>query len=215
MKSFLILLVAMIAINSKAQTHSINIQNGITLASLTGNYHTDKPLFKLGFISGLSYEYQSDNNWLYSIGVEYQQKGVKYDASFWLGMDSTDWTVYRKNNYINMPISLGYSYGNKLSGNFYFGLVPSFLIGSDVTQVYVNHDEYIFKDNHIEKFDINGLVQIGLSYKINDKFKISNQIRFQHGLINLYHGTETNVRNLTYSYLIGLHFYLKTKETKK
>lgn len=213
-KLFIIFLV-LSSTMSNAQKHSFSLLNGISFANITNNPYTLEKSLKTGFISGLTYEYQLKNNWLFNVGLEYQQKGVKYDTSFWIGMDTTYWTVYRKNNYINTPISLGYSFGNKLSGNIYLGVAPSFLTSSDVIQVYKDGYEYQHKDEGIEKFDINGLIQFGISYKINNKFKINNVIRSQYGFIDLYNSSEKNVRNFTYSYLIGIQFYPKIRNTEK
>lgn len=150
------------------QRHFIGLQGGVNLAKIAGI----ESEFRYGVQTGLNYQYALNDTYIYGVDFLLIQRGmsqrlIHVDAQ---GNDTGIRLVGNlETDYISIPLKGGVVVGNKLSGIFNLGLVPSFLIDAKYRQLAYEgiSDEMITEHSGYPQFDLGGLIEIGANYTLS------------------------------------------------
>jgi hypothetical protein len=212
LKTLFILSIFLISIKAFSQKQSIAFNAGIVLSNINKELTHNKKEFKTSVLGGINYEYKSNTNWLYNIGLEYQQKGYKIVQEPDAIVDPVnyvDGTFTYKNNYIVMPLKIGYSFGSKITGNTYVGLVSSLLVDAKISN---NINNSVFDNYNVKKIEIDALVSFGLGYNLNDTYQLRTAFRFQHGLMNSTNTSGGKMKHYSYAFMVSLRYNLNNNK---
>jgi hypothetical protein len=188
---FLITLIAFSIFKSNGQKHFIGLKNGISMTNIKQNNFLNESDLKIGFHTGIFYEYLNKKGILFASDLIYNQRGFKSQIIF------TDKSGYPTKlripskfnyNYISIPLKVGYNYGNKYFGFVNIGLIPSVLVYSDIVSPTFNQDgnftgedKQILTDQ-ISKFDLASLIEIGGGFSINKRTLLQISCNFQKSI---------------------------------
>jgi len=123
-----------LAMNVNSQTHKIGVLAG---GSMTNVCHSsaffDKTGYNPGFHGGIHYHLKFENKMTLMVDLLYVQKGFAYDFEYQAYND--DLELYDGTSeynfaydYISLPVSIGYAFGDKFSVTPYLGIAASRLV---------------------------------------------------------------------------------------
>lgn len=194
MKQFFLIILISLTLNIYCQENSIGFYDGINISNIyskksfskgykdpikSSNRLSDKNEYKYGILTGLNYNHTFKNRLLIASDLKYSQTGFVNFMKFYEIKNDTITYEFVSNysfKYLSIPLKIGYSIGNKLSGLGKIGICPSFLINAETTnELYSKNPTHhvIYNLNKlITKFDLSGLIELSINYKLNKDLKI-------------------------------------------
>jgi hypothetical protein len=218
MKKYFSLFLIVLSVSLFGQNHFIGAKGGIAIVNVSDALF-NVPSMRTSFTGGFSYEYQMKNNFLIGSDLLYIEKGYSTDITMTNDEGITQGTaaINFHFNYISLPLKAGYTFGNKLSGFVYVGLVPALLTnayykGSDPNGILDDTGSFpkISAKEYTSKFELSALAEIGADYKISDSFLLTTAIASQYGItpVSNYENHENNMRNIGFFFTFGLKYAL-------
>lgn len=214
-KSFIISLLVIFSYKAIAQNHHFIAHTGLGLVNSGGSF-PDNSKATMGITAGITYEYESTTNWLYDVGLAYQQKGLKKEETIFDIYGDTEYnaTLRLLHNYITIPLKLGHTFGNDTTQWYiHAGFVPSFLVGSSITNLDDNNKDF-GEDVRVTKFELDGVLTTGLGFKLNENYQLRTSVSFQHSLMNYYDDipweslSDTTMKHYAFTLTLGLRYNL-------
>lgn len=219
MKFLSTLLFISVSCLSFGQTSLIGIRFGLnrTNVSFDDFFNDSKP--KNGFIGGANYEYVLDNNIFFQAELNYNQRGflvpLTYTNSQGEIIGEHDATF--SYNYISLPIKSGVYFGQKVQGFGSVGVVPSYLVKAElITPTMDSNGQFIGEESEDitdlpDSFDLAGLIEVGINYKMTDQYWLSGACTYQYSFTSLtnseyFSSTDANHTGFTFSF--GLKYRL-------
>ena len=186
MKKYLTLILIVLTSTVFSQGHFVGVKGGVSFTKVRDAVFYEKNIeMRKGFTAGLTYEFKLKNNILLGADLLYIQKGYSADISITndegmlIGMGRS----HPSYNYLSLPLKVGYSFGEKISGFFYIGIVPALLTDayygfSDPNNVQQNTDNPGKHDitKYTPNFELSGLAEVGANYKINERFLLTTSL---------------------------------------
>jgi len=225
MKKRILLAVACFALfaNVKAQTTGVGLRLGTNYSTLAG-YEDFSPSAKILPSMGVSGFLQGTGNWTYSLDFLFSQRGVEYTK---IKSDSlqTETEVYNETlNYIEIPVLFHYSFLSDSSAfrpRIFFGPSLNVRAASNRNLVYKKTnatDSLVFESEADQdlKFtytplDYGIIVGAGITYKINQKFVATADVRLNWGLMDIREylsESSPSIHNRNYCFHVGFYYLL-------
>ena len=187
MKRYVLILIDLIAFSTHAQKHLIGMQGGLNVSDATG---MDFPAqeARRGIMAGISYEYQIKKHFSIGTDLKYEQRGYTAKLTFINSSGQiTDKNLKSKFNfnYISLPIKASFKFGNTVYGFVNGGIVPA--IVTDAKLIYhekIDNNAPINYTKRIKPFDLGLLLEIGMGYKIKERYLIFAQLGYQNSVTN-------------------------------
>jgi len=170
-----------------------------------------------GFCGGLSLTFAANPEFAFRSGFSIINNGFCYDNAYYdiyynpIG----DYKTFNRFSYITIPADISFNLGRKkfntfIYAGFHIGFLtkqityanlPDTFNGNEVNPINVDNTEYYKKIN----FGIN--TGVGIEYKIKPNLIVIAEIKYEHGLTNLY-ATETDyiIKHRNYYCGIGVKF---------
>lgn len=203
-----------------AQTHSLSISGGINRTNVTGDF-SEEWNSNTGFTGAFDYEYRFANGLLVEIGIRYHQTGFNDDMHFvFPDFETVSINANYQYEHIGFPVKFGYGnfIGNKLSWFAKIGFYPAYLtkgqlktslIGGTLSDPGISIGTTDFKNN-ASKFNLAGLAEAGVGYRIFNKWTPFFSMSYQHSLTVL--GKDNfkgaNVRHYGLIFSLGIKYDL-------
>jgi hypothetical protein len=178
------------ALKASAQTRVVGVTGGATWANVSSDFAA-KADHRLGITGGITYEHYLGQR--FSVGAEavYNQRGYAFSTGTPTGEKVT--TKYR-NNYLSIPVKVGFSNLNKEAKIFSFvkvGAIPSLLLNAKVTTSTFDADGRIsgattaYVTDRASKVDLAGLAEIGGGYRVADRLWLTVSLAYQHSFTSI------------------------------
>jgi hypothetical protein len=223
MKKVLLIMFISISIGAFGQKHFIGVQAGINLTNLTAKDIFNDTKMRAGLIGGVNYELKISEKYQFGIDALYSQQGF-IDKMIYVddyGNETGDNENFKFNyDYISIPIKVGYKIGDIIKVIPGIGLVPSILLkaetimpGFDSNGNVIGHETVDTKD-YVSKFDLGGLVELGLERKLSDNILLCHSLTYKHSLTtfsNSDYFVGGKMRHYGFSISFGLKYGLKIK----
>ena len=178
------------AVPVSGQKHFVGLKGGLNLTKVFGKNFEAEIFSKNGLVTGLTYQYDFNDNFHLGMDFIFSQKGFKSDIIFInedgnaIGNGEPSSFIY---NYIAFPVKGGFSFGNKLRGFVNIGIFPAFLIkakteiptGENGEPITLDYDDFATKN------DFGGLMETGVTYKITNRFLLYVSLEYQQSLISI------------------------------
>lgn len=191
MKNLLLIIIALTSISVKGQS-LIGIKGGLNLTDISSDIFTENSS-RTGFSGGLTYEHFLTNK--ISIGADfvYNQRGYNSKIFYRDPMNNPlgTGTIESNYDYLSLPIKAGVIFGGKIYGFGNIGLVPSIIVNAK-TKIpgfkyngYEYNGETIDFTDSVNKFDLAGLLEIGINYKLKDKYWLFCSLAYQYSFTTI------------------------------
>lgn len=164
------------------QKHLIGVKMiGMSTSVSSSNYDAE-----LGWGGGFTYTHKMSNRIHLGGEVLFEQRRIsnKMNIANIKGTVLENKKVIHRLNYVSVPLTVNFIWGEKLFGGVGIGVAPTFLLSA-------NYDRYISKaDNSIEvdgtvdskskakSFNLGMLIDAGMGYQLNEKFSITGNFRY-------------------------------------
>jgi len=233
MKKALLILFTIVAIGGQAQNHLIGIKTGINLSNVSQELINTSTLE--GFSGGITYTTIQKGHLMLGTDVLYNQRGFRTDLNFDVpgfeipGFDIAGWefegfewegintgfalrNVTYRNEYVSVPIKVGYIGGGRFKGYAQVGAVPSFLVSSKIDiPIFLLPDVEIDTKRVTNDVDWAGMLEAGFMYQLSQGTSFTGSVNYQRSLTPQYTGwvdrfNDSYGRNVNIS--LGLAFQL-------
>ncbi len=224
-KNVVLAIFTCLALNVNSQTHKIGVQAG---GSMTNVCHSsaffNKTGYNPGFHGGIHYHLKFENNITLMIDLLYVQKGFAFDFEYQSYND--DLEPYNGTseynfayNYISLPVSIGYAFGDKFSATPYLGIAASRLI--QAKHNYTLYDENSNKVDEGEENKYTVLPEYDLpvhgglyfQYRVKEKIALFSKLQFTYSLnefSNAQYFYESDLKHYGYGLSLGVSFKINT-----
>ena len=189
MKQITTLLIVLSTIPVFGQNHFIGLKGGINWTNTISTSFIGNNEFRNGITAGVTYDYKFKKKFHLGLDLVYAEKGFKNDIIFTddtgdpIGEKSTSDFNY---DYLSLPIKGGFTVGNNFAGFLNLGIIPSWLIKSEMIISTSDHDREAFDvTDNVTKFDFGGLIEIGMSYKFQERFLLFTSFTYQQSFISI------------------------------
>lgn len=190
MRPILIFLFILISSVAWGQKHFIGIQGGLNFTNFTSKESFENTSTKTGFIGGITYDFMLIEKYRIEVDILYSQRGVK--DKFILTNDNGEYIGEQDNemnyDYLCIPIKFGCELDNKIRLIPKIGIVPAIAIKAEITSPVFDDNGMItgketidHKDN-ISKFDLGGIVEIGIETDLFENLIFCSNLNYQHSL---------------------------------
>jgi hypothetical protein len=216
-----------LAMYGNSQTHKLGLMAGANLSNIV---HTsvffDKTDFKPGFRGGIHYHLAFENSITLMVDLLYVQKGFAYDfeyQSYNDDLEPYDGTSEYSFAYdfISVPISIGYSFGDKLSVTPYLGIAASRLV--QTKHYYTLHDDNgnvvdegeENKYTVLPKYDWPVHTGLYLEYTIGNNLTVFSKLQADYSLNTIsgkQYFSESELTHYGYGLSLGLSFCINSNE---
>ncbi|MEM6299407.1 MAG: outer membrane beta-barrel protein [Bacteroidota bacterium] len=146
---------------------------------------------RTGLNAGLTYQYRVAKRFQLGFDILYAEKGENYEL---IPPDFDPDDVFRfmwNYQYISMPIKCGFSLGERFAGFTNVGIVPSWLLYGEfmmTSNTILTNPENITREGN--RFDLSGLLELGVRYQINKRYVIYGQAAYQRSFTNINFGAD-------------------------
>ena len=218
MRKILTALTILISIQTYGQNHFLGVQGGINLTNVNSSNFTSNNDNRIGFNSGVTYQYYQNERFNLGIDLLYFQRGFTNDIVYTdeLGNPTGETATSEFNyDYLSLPLKGGVVIGDKFSGFANLGIIPSFLLDAKTTTPAIEgfqEETTVNVTDRVTKFDLGGLAEIGASYKITQGFLLSATFGYQHSFTSITNDdyfSNAEVRHYGMILSIGLKYALK------
>lgn len=207
----LVIVLFIMAFKANSQVHMIGVKNGINITNAT-SVHAD---YRFGSNYGFLYEVSFKDKYLIGIDLFYNQRGYKDHLTF-ANVDGDlqpSTLFYSYSNYLSFPLKFGYSIGDKLKKFINLGVNPSILLDSHSSAAATDPDGNITgtihydSENSLSNFDIGGLIEIGLSYDVEDRINLFSSFMYSQSFNSFVENADNqNIRHSCFSLSLGFKY---------
>lgn len=205
--NLLVISLILMIITASGQTHMIGIKSGKSITNATSLLAESR----IGNNFGLTYDVLLKDK--FTLGAEflYSEKGFKQKFSYQSNTLGNNYyfLINYYTDYISLPIKIGYTKGENLKKFIKLGVTPAWLLSSHWTSFTSTEEggtdgglEFYSKE-YVEGFDLAGLIELGVSYDIDEHINIESSILYNNSLksylvdpinnINRHHGVELSL----------------------
>lgn len=223
MKKFCLLILTLSLLNATGQIHLLGAKGGPNWTDINSVNFVSQHNYKEGITSGLTYDYLFVKH--FSVGMDfiYNQRGFTYDykqADYFGNPTDAKYTTSFNYDYLSLPIKAGYNIGNTFYGFTTFGVIPSLLMSSSISNPTsnfygkLNGSERIDMTNRVSKFDFAGFAEIGCGYKFKNSIWLYTSLLYQNSFTSITNSNyfpTSKIRHKGITIAIGLKLAL-TKE---
>lgn len=212
-KGLLAIVLVITAFSAQSQVqHRVGVNNGLEISNVT----TLSTEYRVGNHYGFMYEALFKEKYSLSLELNYNQRGYKDKISFYLfnqGMQPPAITSLF-NEYLSLPIKIGYSTGQQLKKFINIGVIPSLLLSSERTIPFYNsggisNDLTYDSRKDMSQFDIGALVEVGLSHDVSERINLFTSAMYKHSFNSFVKEfEEIQIRHHGFSLSIGLKYNL-------
>ncbi len=141
------------------------------------------------FCTGLIFEVITKKKLRLGAEILYEKRGFNLGyAVIFNNFDERFLTNYHYQNYLSIPLKIGYQTGNKIYGYGDIGLAPAFNLKSTFKYPKIDSSSNIIgeitenEQLEIRPFDLSALIDFGVGYNLTEKISILSSIRIQKSL---------------------------------
>jgi hypothetical protein len=187
-KLLLLLPLCIFSYEMHAQNYYLGYKHGYSWNEVNSNGNI-KGMLQNNFCTGLTFELITKKKLRLGVEILYEKRGFNLGYTvFFNNLDERFLINYHHQNYLSIPIKIGYQFGNKIYGFADIGVVPAFNLTS--TFKYPDTDNSfniigeITEDEElkIRPFDLAALYDIGVGYNVSHKISILSSLRLQKSL---------------------------------
>lgn len=217
MRKIITLLTIVFSIPVFGQNHFVGLKGGMNWTNANTSNFISSNDNRTGYHGGLTYEYRLSNHFSGGIDFLYIQKGFTNEVIFTdeLGIPTGEKIIDKFNyDYLSFPIKGGFFIGDRITGFVNLGLVPSILISAKLILPGIEgliNDKTIDMTDKVTKFDFGGLIEIGGSYKLYDRFLIFSSIGYQQSfttITNSDYFSDSKIKHNGITLSIGIKYSL-------
>jgi hypothetical protein len=203
MKKIVMALLCLGAFSGQAQTKG-DVEFGVNTGYNSSSAHTRyfSADYSSGFNLGVSAAYYIDEEWSIRARLQYDKKG--WDNDVFVDNLGTEWISDYTLNYMTLPITANYHFGNK--NNWYLNVGPyvGFLMNAEES----SHNTDV--SNEYKSTDFGISMGIGVKIPVSNKLKLFFEIESQSGFSDIFDiPTDYNVQNSRTSINVGLNFLMR------
>lgn len=222
MKHLVVIFFVFVSFSSFAQTSSIGVRIGLNKTNVSSSQYSDEPKSRNGFIGGVTYEYLFNKNFFIGAELNYNERG--YATSYLFVNETTSSSVQYEGthsyNYISLPIKSGFYFGNKVQGFGSIGVIPSILVDAKI--VFPTNLDQSGQLSGMEtrdvkditnSFDLAAMVELGISYKIQNQYSIFSSATYQRSFTSFSSSDSYYPAPYTEAFHKGLSFSLGVRYT--
>lgn len=218
MKATILILSIFLTIPATGQNHYIGTKFGLNVTNVHLSDFTIDNENRIGFIGGLTYEYKFSSKFSIEADLLYSQKGFTNKLMYAFNsvtLEDKKATTYFNYDYISIPTKIGYSFGDKISGIFQLGIVPSILINAKTIEGKIDGitDERTYNlADRVRRFDFGGLLEVGCNYKLHEQFLIFSSLAYQQSFTTITNDdyfSDSKIKHYGLSVFVGLKYALK------
>jgi hypothetical protein len=176
-----VVLVVACLFNSFAQSHSIGLFSGISIANISAQKVFNDGDNRESLVAGVKFDWNKSNKLHFGADLLYNKLGFEeefmHTNNYGGPTGEFDYLVFNY-NYISAPLKFGYVFGKKLQIVPKVGLQPSFLIKAETVQYktfnwssYSTRQVYDVRDR-VSKFDLAGLIELELRFLLIEKLNL-------------------------------------------
>lgn len=141
------------------------------------------------FSTGLTFEFITKKNLRFGADILYEKRGFNLGYTvFFNNLEEQLLINHHHQNYLSVPLRIGYQTGNKIYGFVDIGVIPAYNLKS--TFKYPDTDNSfniigeIIEDEQlkIRPFDLGALIDFGVGFNLTEKISILSSMRLQKSL---------------------------------
>jgi hypothetical protein len=196
---------------------NVGIEGGGGFRYFRGNSIVDKENSILGYSGGLIFQYNFSKIFSFKTGITYDRKGWGQNVTITNNSGMFLYKTIAKLNYdyLIVPLLVKASFGNKIKyfvnvGPYIgYGVNNNFFISGEGFRPDENGDN---KFDQTLKYDLGISSGLGIQYPINDKIRISIEIRNNYGMLNINKRKYSSIYSFYTSstnLLLGVSYVLK------
>ncbi len=196
-----------------AQDKKFGIIGGLNYTSLYGDFRRNgsfPPKYMISFHAGLTSEFQLSDRVNFSPRLVFSSQGYRQKANsseirnFDPEFSSFSFKSNNKLNYLNVPLTFGFSLDSKMRLNF--GPQFGFLINRATTSKVTNEDGSVEEDKFSNSgdFELDYGAVLGISYNISDD--IFMELGYFRGFSNISRGGLGDVKNNNTVFQVSLGY---------
>ena len=183
--------------------YQYGIEIGSTINSLTENFMVIGNDLNTGYSTGAYFQYNSAKLFSYKAQIAYVQKGGE-------SFSNTIPKIKTKLDYLELPITTKFSYGNKFK--LFAALGPYYgILLSQKNNVIFNDESNGKETEQIDDFknsDFGISSSFGVEFRLNNKINLSLEKKNSRGLINIAQDQNQDIKTFTISMLLGINIKL-------
>lgn len=204
-----------------SQNQSIGLKTGLNRMNFQSENNFIDHSFNTRINGGLTYQYKFENKFQLGFELLYDQKGVKsvWKRTITDGTTGETFVIDQKTGYYNfeyisLPLKTGYSIGNTYSCFFNIGIAPSFLLKAEEIIPNFNNGSSAKNDytGLVNKFDIYGILEIGLNYKMKRNYLLFTSLSFQQSfttITNSNYFPDETIKHYGFNLSLGINYILE------
>lgn len=223
MRQILIFLFISISTITLGQKHYFGLQAGLNNTNLTAKESFEDTGMRTGFIGGITYELKFSNRYRIGVDLLYSQQGfdnkpMPIDDMRTYMVEEDIYYNYYNYDYLSIPIKIGYEIGNTIKLIPLLGLVPAFVIKSEIKSPKIDENGFIDigeritnQKDYVSRFDFRGLVEVAIEGNLSKHIVLSPTVTYKHSLTtfsNTDYFDGYNMRHYGFSVAIGLKYIL-------
>jgi len=209
--------------NLKSQTYT-GFTGGINFATLSGAHDFNKKLPRYGLSAGILFNITLKYEMTLEIGGLYSQQGATYKNEKFNFSSKEIYTVYKKIDYLMIPISWKQEWGDVYTKAGLYVELPlaaessykSIIeYGDSIKNLTDTSSTLIYSfTNSLRKYDVGACFGIGLINPISDQFDFFLDISYKFGFFPLleYYRPDNMVKNSMFTVSVGL--FLRGKDNR-
>lgn len=206
-KLFFILLMIPVVILAQDKNTLIGVKAGFVSSSIVEDIPGFDKKPKPGFLVGGFFDYNLTDNISLSTGLNYVTKGASFRATSMMYTDNNGQPIDFINydvwlNYLELPVMVKASIGNKVKPYLSTGLAPAINV---LAKYKYSINERKDKINLDRSFDIGYLINGGMQVDLNGKALLI-EVRYNLGLVTAVENGFQNVKSSYFSINTGIGF---------
>jgi hypothetical protein len=229
LKRIVFLVLVFFSLNTSGQNNLLGIKGGVNWTNVITNdsYLDDLTQLKRGISAGFSFDRLIKKHFNLEINLLYDQFGFREQGLILIPYANhhtknivITWTY----DYITVPCKFGVKFGKKLFFMADIGISPALLVSSKLIMPSYDsigqflYNEKINKLSNVNRFDLFWLYDLGLGYKLKDKYILYVTFGRREGLISLStsnYFSSFELRNIGPSISLGFKYALTKKINSK
>ena len=222
MKTLLMIILTVLTRVTFGQSNFIGVNGGISMTNMTSdNKVLYWPKYVPNFIGGISLGHNFKNRVFVCADILYNRFGFKdaYKITFRDDVKEiiTYNSFYHNYDYLSVPITTGFSFGNKYFCDIRLGLVPSILVDAKTTFQNFDTNRNLISSStenttsKINRFDIGGIAGISFGYKLNYNYAVISYFTYRQSFTSIPNSNyyiDRQIQNYGWTLTLGLRYTL-------
>lgn len=218
MKNILLITFVITSLGLTAQMHLIGLKGGVNFANISATNFSKSMANPLGLSGGVTYDYLINSYLSVGIDVLYQQRGFQSNSIFTNDEGEQIGTSLKSQfnyDYVTVPIKIGFNYGEKLYVFGNVGVTPALLIRAvttippfEIAEIKMK-GQRVNSTRNVNQFDIGAFLEIGVGYKLNNRYWIYASGTLNHSVIafnNANYFPASNLKHRSISAYLGVKY---------